>query len=124
MGDLRENAEYQSPWSASTSSSRASPASGAAEEPGDDRPERPPKDRAGLGSTVTVLDVESGKTLVYELTIPEESDFGKGLVSITSPIGKALVGCRKGDDLTIKIPAGQRVYEVKKVVTLHDKEPR
>lgn len=125
MGDLRENAEYQSALERQHFvKSRITQVQEQLKNLSMIDLDSLPKDRAGLGSTVVVVDVESRKTLTYELTIPEESDFGKGLVSITSPIGKALVGCKMGDDLTIKIPAGQRVYEVKKVVTLHDKGKR
>ncbi|HEV8200833.1 MAG TPA: transcription elongation factor GreA [Candidatus Polarisedimenticolia bacterium] len=80
-----------------------------------------PRDRAGLGSTVTVRDA-AGKEIVYELVIPEEADLSKGLISASSPIGRALVGKQEGDEVTVQIPAGQRVLEVLKVVTLHDKE--
>ncbi len=125
MGDLRENAEYQSALERQHFvKSRITQVQEQLKNLSMIDLNSLPKDRAGLGSTVTVVDVESRKTLIYELTIPEESDFGKGLISVTSPIGKALVGCKAGDDLTIKIPAGQRVYEVKKVVTLYDKEKR
>ena len=81
-----------------------------------------PRDRAGLGSTVTVRDAQSGKEIVYELVIPEEADLSKGLVSATSPIGRALVGHQEGDEVTVQIPAGKRVLAVLKVITLHDKE--
>src|SRR5262249_49077560 len=81
-----------------------------------------PKDRVALGSTVSLLDEESGKTLTYELVIPDMADFSKGLVSVTSPIGKALVGHRVGDRVTIKIPAGTRDYEIVDLATVHTKE--
>ena len=81
-----------------------------------------PKDRAGLGSTVTVLDVNTGKEIVYELVIPEDADLSKGLVSVTSPIGKSLVGHKAGDEVTVTIPVGTRILSVVKLVTLYDKE--
>ena len=80
-----------------------------------------PKDRVALGSTVTLVDAESGKTMAYELVIPDMSDFAKGLVSVTSPIGKALVGHRVGDEVTIKTPGGTREYEIVKLSTVHEK---
>jgi len=54
--------------------------------------------------------------------IPEEADLSKGLVSASSPIGRALVGRQEGDEVTVQIPAGKRVLAVLKVITLHDKE--
>ncbi|HET6278603.1 MAG TPA: transcription elongation factor GreA [Candidatus Polarisedimenticolia bacterium] len=81
-----------------------------------------PKDRVALGSTVGLHDAESNREITYELVIPEEADFSKGMVSVNSPIGKALLGRQAGDEVTIRIPAGTRVYEIIKLQTLHDKE--
>ncbi len=81
-----------------------------------------PKDRAGLGSTVSLYDAKADKTVVYDLVIPEEADLSKGLVSVSSPIGKALQGRRQGDEVKFTIPAGTRLYELVELKTLHDKE--
>ncbi len=81
-----------------------------------------PKDRAALGSTVGLYDAKEDRKITYELVIPEEANFSKGMVSVNSPIGKALLGGQEGDEVTIRIPAGTRVYEIIKLQTLHDKE--
>ena len=81
-----------------------------------------PRDRVALGSTVSLVDAQSGKTSTYELVIPDMADFSKGLVSVTSPIGKALVGHRVGDDVTIRTPGGTREYEIVKLATVHEKQ--
>jgi transcription elongation factor GreA len=81
-----------------------------------------PRDRAALGSTVTVRETQTDKEITYELVIPEEADLSKGLVSASSPIGRALVGHQEGDEVTVIIPAGKRVMEILKLVTIHDKE--
>ena len=52
------------------------------------------------------------------------ADFAKGLVSVTSPIGKALVGHRTGESVTIRTPASTRMYEIVKLATVHDREDR
>ena len=83
-----------------------------------------PKDRVALGSTVKLTDGDSGKTLAYELVIPDMADFSKGLVSVTSPIGKALVGHRVGDEVVIKTPAGTHTYEIVGLSTIHEKEKK
>ncbi|MBI2016654.1 MAG: GreA/GreB family elongation factor [Candidatus Rokubacteria bacterium] len=83
-----------------------------------------PTDRVALGSVVSLIDGETGKSLTSGRVIPDMADFSKGLVSVTSPIGKALVGHRAGDEVTIKTPAGTRTYDIEKLVTLHDKAPR
>lgn len=81
-----------------------------------------PKDRVALGSTVSLYEPESEKTIRYDLVVSEEADFAKGLVSISSPIGRALIGHRVGDEVTIRIPAGTRFYEIVELITVHDKE--
>jgi transcription elongation factor GreA len=83
-----------------------------------------PKDRVALGSAVSLVDAESGKTLTYELVIPDMADFSKGFVSVTSPIGRALSGHRVGDEVIIKTPGGTRTYEIVKLATVHEKESR
>ena len=123
MGDLRENAEYQSALERQHFvKSRITQLQEQLKNLSMIDLNSLPKDRAGLGSSVTVYDAEADKTMTYELVIPDESDFAKGLVSVTSPIGKALIGHREGDEVTVRIPAGTRLFEVVKLVTLHDKE--
>ena len=77
-----------------------------------------PKDRAGLGSEVTVENLESGEEIRYTLVIPELADGNKSFVSMASPVGKALMNRRVGDAVTITIPRGTLEYEVRRIVTL------
>jgi transcription elongation factor GreA len=77
-----------------------------------------PKDRAGLGSEVTVENLENGEEVLYTLVIPELADGNKSFVSMASPVGKALMNRRVGDTVTITIPRGTLEYEVRRVVTL------
>jgi transcription elongation factor GreA len=122
MGDLRENAEYQSALERQHYvKSRIHQVQEQLKNLSMIDLDSLPKDRAGLGSTVKVYDAAADKTLTYELVIPDESDFGKGLVSVTSPIGRALVGGKAGDQVTVKLPAGTRALEIVTVVTLHQK---
>ncbi len=79
-----------------------------------------PKDRAAFGSTVTVFDASKDDELVYKLVTSEESDVAKGLISTTSPIGRALIGKQVGDTATVVTPNGKRDLEVLKLVTIHD----
>jgi len=76
------------------------------------------KDRAGLGSEVTVENLESGEEIRYTLVIPELADGNKSFVSMASPVGKALMNRRAGDTVTITIPRGTLEYEVRRIVTL------
>jgi transcription elongation factor GreA len=77
-----------------------------------------PKDRAGLGSEVTVENLESGEEIRYTLVIPELADGNKSFVSMASPVGKALMNRRVGDTVTITIPRGTLEYEVRRIVTM------
>lgn len=79
-----------------------------------------PTDRAGFGSRLTLR--EEGKEFVYELVMPEDASPERGLISVASPIGRALVGKEAGDEALATTPAGQRRFEVVKLFTIHDDE--
>ena len=79
-----------------------------------------PKDRAAIGSTVVVYDSTKDEEIEYKLVTSEESDVNKGLISTTSPIGRALLGKKVGDSGTIITPSGSREIEVLKLTTIHD----
>ena len=81
-----------------------------------------PHDRIGLGSRVVVKNVDSGKEVTYDLVLPDDGDVPAGRISIASPIGKGLMGHRAGDEVSIRIPSGERTYEVLALKTLHDLE--
>ena len=72
-------------------------------------------DRIGFGATVTVLDLESDEERVYALVGEDETDTEHGRISITSPIARALIGKTSGDDLLVRLPKGEREFEVIKV---------
>ena len=79
-----------------------------------------PRDRAGYGSRVRVLDVQKSAEVEYKLVTTEEADASKGLISTTSPIGKALLGRRVGDEVKVQTPAGLKEFEVVRLHTIHD----
>ncbi len=79
-----------------------------------------PHDRVGFGSTIVVFDQSKNEELTYKLVTSEESDVTKGLISTTSPIGRALVGKQVGDETTVVTPNGKRELEILKVSTIHD----
>src|SRR6202158_1508773 len=81
-----------------------------------------PKDRAGYGSRLTVLDTQRDVKIEYKLVSTEEADAEKGLISTTSPIGKALLNRKVGDEIQGVTPAGQKEFEVVRLVTIHDGE--
>jgi transcription elongation factor GreA len=81
---------------------------------------RIPKDRVGLGSTVTVLDLTKDEEVTYQLLTSEEADVAQGRISTTSPIGRALLGKQVGDTVKVMIPGGTREMEIIQLTTVHD----
>src|ERR1700727_3023661 len=81
---------------------------------------RIPRDRVGLGSWVTVLDLTKDEEVTYQLLTSEEADVAQGRISTTSPIGKALLGKQVGDSVKVTIPGGTREMEITKLITIHD----
>jgi len=71
-----------------------------------------PKDQVLFGSTVVLENVDTEETVVYQIVGVDESNVEKGRISISSPLGKALLGKEPGDEVSIKAPGGKRVYEL------------
>lgn len=78
-----------------------------------------PLDKVGLGSVVH-LNEHGGDPLVYRLVMPEEADAARGLISPSSPIGRALLNKEPGDEVVVQTPTGVRRFEITKLVTVHD----
>lgn len=81
-----------------------------------------PRDRAGYGSRVWVMDVQRAVKVEYKLVTTEEADAEKGLISTTSPIGKALLGRRVGDEVHVQTPAGKKEFALIRLVTIHEED--
>jgi transcription elongation factor GreA len=81
-----------------------------------------PRDRAGYGSRVWVKDVQRAVKVEYKLVTTEEADAERGLISTTSPIGKALLGRRVGDEVHVQTPAGKKEFELIRLVTIHEED--
>ena len=79
-----------------------------------------PRDRAAYGSRVWLLDLQKSAEVEYKLVTTEEADAAQGLISTTSPIGKALLGRRVGDEVKVQTPAGVKEFEVVRLQTIHD----
>ena len=119
QGDLSENAEYESAKNRqSTLQARFAQIQRRLADLSRIDVAGVPKDRAGLGSEVTVENLEGGEEIRYTLVIPELADGNKSFVSMASPVGKALMNRRVGDTVTITIPRGTLEYEVRRIVTL------
>ena len=68
-----------------------------------------------FGATVELLDLESDETLTYQIVGDAEADIKSGLISVSSPISRALIGKNEGDEVTVQAPAGARDYEIVEV---------
>ena len=81
--------------------------------------EKIPKDRIAFGSTVHLKE-NGGEIFSYQLVMPEDADAAKGLISTTSPIGRALIGREVGDEVKVPTPGGMRTFEIVKLATIYD----
>ena len=68
-----------------------------------------------FGSTVDLIDEDSGDEVTYQIVGEDEADIKQGRISITSPIARALIGQQEGDVATVRAPGGERNYEVLEV---------
>jgi transcription elongation factor GreA len=119
-GDLRENAEYKAAKDRQTIvNSRIAMLKKRIAEISLVNMDRIPKGKAGFGSTVHLRD-ENGDAVVYQLVMPEEADAEKGLISTSSPIGRAILNKEEGDDIAVVTPSGRRKFELVRLITIHD----
>jgi transcription elongation factor GreA len=120
-GDLRENAEYKAAKERqSFLQARIGQLSTRLAALSMVNLDRIPKDKVGLGSTVTLRETASGDQIVYDLVTPEEADPMQGRISPSSPIGKSLLNHEEGDVVEVRVPSGMKEYEITRLVTIHD----
>ena len=120
LGDLRENAEYAAAKERQRLvEARISMLQKRVSEIALINVDRIPADKAGFGSTLHVIE-STGVTLVFQLVMPEDADGGKGLISTTSPIGRAFLNKEPGDSVKVVTPGGTREFEIVKLITIHD----
>ena len=123
MGDLKENAEYHAARERqSFVKARIGDLQQRLSSLMSLDPSQVPKDKIGLGSTVTLLDEDTDQEITYELVFPEVAETDKGLISVASPVGRSLLGLGCGDSVTVDIPSGKKNFEVLELRTIHDKE--
>ena len=79
-------------------------------------PETLPRDRVVFGSRVLLENIETGEEARYQLVGPDESNIEEGRISVSSPLGQAIIGKRPDDEITIQAPAGKRVYELVEIL--------
>ena len=120
-GDLSENAEYEAAKNRQDFvRSRIGQLEGRVRELSMYNVSSIPHDVVAYGSRVTVEDGDSGESTVYTIVFPEEVDAAKGQISLSSPIGRALLNKVVGDEVEVSTPSGKRTYEIVELVTLHE----
>ena len=75
----------------------------------------PKTGRVVFGSTVNLADVDGGDEHRYQIVGEDEADIKAGMVSVTSPIARAMVGKQEGDTVEVQTPGGSRTYEILEV---------
>jgi transcription elongation factor GreA len=73
------------------------------------------QDRIVFGSTVVIEDLESEEQITYRMVGPFEADIQAGTLSVTSPLGKALIGRQEGDEIKVRTPKGLKEFEVVRI---------
>jgi len=112
-GDLSENAEYDA------AKNRLSFIEGRIQELNDKiaraqviNPATLNSDKVVFGASVTLYDVDAEAEVTYQIVGEDEADLKHGKISVTSPVGRALIGHRLEDEVCIKVPSGLRTYEI------------
>lgn len=77
-----------------------------------------PADRIGFGSRVTVLDLKSRDRETYTLVFGDYIEIESGQISLASPLGQTLLGKQEGEEVSLRLPRGERKLRIEKVVTL------
>ena len=123
LGDLRENAEYHAAKERQRLvEARISMLQKRVSEIHLINVDRIPKDKVGFGSTLHVVE-STGEKMILQLVMPEDADAAKGLISTTSPIGRAFLNKEPGDSVSVVTPGGKRQFELLKLYTIHDEAP-
>ncbi|UCC95715.1 MAG: transcription elongation factor GreA [Candidatus Omnitrophota bacterium] len=113
LGDLRENAEYNAAKEALAQNEQriAALADKLSRAQIVDELKISP-DKAYIGARLILHDLDTNEKIEYTLVSPDEASPPKGLISTTSPVGKALLGHKRGDTVKIRVPAGELKYKI------------
>lgn len=76
----------------------------------------PPGDKVIFGSTVKIINVDTDQTVTYKIVGDDEADVKNNMISVNSPIARALIGKQIGDEVMVKTPGGDVTYEIDDVL--------
>ena len=122
-GDLSENAEYEAAKHRQDYvRARIGQIEGRVRELSLYNVQSVPQGVVAYGSQVTVEDLDEGATQVFEIVMPEEVNPAAGRISLSSPLGRALLNRSVGDEVEVQTPRGKRTYQIAKLLTLHERQ--
>jgi transcription elongation factor GreA len=120
MGDLRENSEYKAALERQQFvQARLGQLHQRLNQVSELANTEAPMDRVGLGSRVTVEDSSDGMREEYTLVLAEMMDIDAGHISLASPLGRALVDRKIGEEVTLQLPTMRRSLKVISLITIH-----
>jgi len=123
MGDLRENAEYQTALERQRFlQSRIGQLKQKLAEISLMRLDQVPRDRIGLGSMFKAIDLDDDKEVRFEIVMEGMADPLRGMISIASPLARGFVNKKVGDEVVINVPSGKKTYEIVEMKTIHERE--
>jgi transcription elongation factor GreA len=116
LGDLKENAEYHAAKDKQgLMEARISELSDIIARAHVIDPSSLSHERVSFGSRVELIDVDDDSEVCYTIVGSQESNPDNGLISINSPMGKALLGKEEGDEVEINLPSGKKLFEVEEI---------
>jgi transcription elongation factor GreA len=124
-GDLSENAEYEAAKHRQDFvRSRIAQLEGRVRELSMYTVASIPQGVVGYGSRVKLVDADSDDDAAvdYQIVFPEEVDAARGQISLSSPIGRALMSKTVGDEVEVQTPSGRRTYQIVELVTFHERD--
>jgi transcription elongation factor GreA len=80
-----------------------------------------PQDAVGYRSRVTLENLDDGESQMFEIVLPEEADASAGLLSISSPVGRALLNKEVGDEVEVQTPKGKKAFQILELSTIHQR---
>ncbi len=116
LGDLKENAEYHAAKERQgLMEARINELTDILARAQVIDPSKLPHERVSFGSTVVLIDQETDEEITYTIVGTQESNPSKGLISIESPLAKALLGKEEGDEVEIKLPSGLKRFDIEEI---------
>jgi len=113
LGDLKENAEYHAAKDKlAVIDSQIAELGGIISKAVIVDPESLPHDKVSFGSTIELVDVDTDEEFTYAIVGGVESNVENGLISFNSPLAKQLLGKEEGDEVTAKLPGGEKTFEI------------